>query len=583
MSAAASLRVDGWYNLVSGLGSDAIDRIVSHVFARGSTLSVEQCLALYHGDDLAARICDELPLSCMRQPLQVSVDDDPDGEKASDILNELRRLGAQERIAEAAIWARVTGGGALLLGVDDGRKASEPLEPKRLRRVLYLEALDRGMLTASTWYDDKADDVAKIGTPSIYRLYRATSGGRARETVDVHESRLIFFPGALTSPMERARNSGWDHSVLQRVYPILQQANHNWQSVSRLLANSAQTVMAIQNLRELISAGKKAVLQERLELTEQARQMGILPIDAEKERFEYHSSSLGGVTDITDQTWKRLAAAAHMPVTVLMGVSPAGLNATGESDIRLWYDVVRSTQIHDLKPRIERLLDLLWLAKEGPGQGKIPEHYELEFGPLWQMSPEQSAALRDQVSQTDERYFSIGALTPEQIRQSRWRAEGWSMETTIEDAAAGELEAADDAAFLERLAGKRKDPALPAPAIDVEGQPVVEPAVSPEAKDPTQALNGAQVTGLLAIVVAVAEGQIPRESGVAMIAASFPLSPEEAEAIMGTTGTPEFEPKKPPVPQPFGNPPPPVDSPDEKTKPDPVQPPPKEDDEKEAS
>jgi len=55
------------------------------------------------------------------------------------------------------------------------------------------------------------------------------------------------------------------------------------------------------------------------------------------------------------------------------------------------------------------------------------------------------------------------------------------------------------------------------------------------------ALNGAQVMALQGIVQSVVLGQLPRASGVEMIAAAFPLSLEQAEKIMGTAGA-SFEP-----------------------------------------
>jgi HK97 family phage portal protein len=63
------------------------------------------------------------------------------------------------------------------------------------------------------------------------------------------------------------------------------------------------------------------------------------------------------------------------------------------------------------------------------------------------------------------------------------------------------------------------------------------------------ALNGAQVTALKEIVQAVAAGQLPRESGVAIIIAAFPITPEQAEEIMGEVGR-GFTPEPPPSQQP---------------------------------
>lgn len=50
------------------------------------------------------------------------------------------------------------------------------------------------------------------------------------------------------------------------------------------------------------------------------------------------------------------------------------------------------------------------------------------------------------------------------------------------------------------------------------------------------ALNGAQVQAAGDIVTGVAEGRLPRASGVAMLIRFFNLTEQDAEAIMGPVG-----------------------------------------------
>lgn len=64
------------------------------------------------------------------------------------------------------------------------------------------------------------------------------------------------------------------------------------------------------------------------------------------------------------------------------------------------------------------------------------------------------------------------------------------------------------------------------------------------------ALNGAQVASLLEIVRAVANGEIPRDAGVAIIKRSFNVTDGDANALMGSTGN-GFKPAQPePAPAP---------------------------------
>jgi hypothetical protein len=83
---------------------------------------------------------------------------------------------------------------------------------------------------------------------------------------------------------------------------------------------------------------------------------------------------------------------------------------------------------------------------------------------------------------------------------------------------------------------------------------VTEVVTAPEeAKDPGAALNGAQVTSLREIVLDVANGALPRATGIGLILAAFPLTPEQAEDIMGEVGDGFVA--AAPKPSPFGGPP----------------------------
>ncbi len=85
-------------------------------------------------------------------------------------------------------------------------------------------------------------------------------------------------------------------------------------------------------------------------------------------------------------------------------------------------------------------------------------------------------------------------------------------------------------------------PAAADPVV-VDGQPKPKSGLQAQKKieanqitDPTLSLNGAQVTALLDLMNRVAQGLLPRESGVELITAAFSLDRAMADRIMGTIG-----------------------------------------------
>ena len=102
------------------------------------------------------------------------------------------------------------------------------------------------------------------------------------------------------------------------------------------------------------------------------------------------------------------AGAADIPVTRLLGQSPAGLSATGESDVRNYYDMIAARQELDLRPQLERL-DRLICPSEGIDEGAL----SFAFRPLSQLDEPAKAALALSRAQATQVYAGLGL----------WRAE----------------------------------------------------------------------------------------------------------------------------------------------------------------
>lgn len=497
---ALKARFDSWANAMTGLAT-ARDKTTYTLPSLGPILTPVTLEALYHDDDIAARIVSTLPDECFREGFTVVskgaakiVNDyleqapgDFAGarrtarksmsetlqERADELQADLDRLGTREKYRESMTWGRLYGLGAMLIGVDDGLPTWEPIDWGNVRGVDYLTVLDKRDLTPWRWYADpqqpKFSDVAiylmqpvgvYVGAP--YDIFNTS------QILLVHESRMIRFGGELTSKRLRLSNQGADYSVLQKAFRALQLTNDNWQSVAALLSDASQGVITIKGLINMI-AQQPDVMQTRFQFMDMARSVfRSIVLDADGEKFERVSSQLEGLAPILEQTWLRLASAARMPLTKLMGRSPAGLNATGESDTRGWYDDVRATQEQSAKPQLERLLRLLATAKGWDA----PEDWSVVFAPLWQMTEKEKAEINFAQAQADQINIVNGVATATEIALSRFGGGKLSLDTKIDTqsrkrAMALELEQLEtEAANAVEMA---KDPA-PTPGVAAEAR-----------------------------------------------------------------------------------------------------------------
>ena len=107
-----------------------------------------------------------------------------------------------------------------------------------------------------------------------------------------------------------------------------------------------------------------------------------------------------------------VAGAADIPATRLLGASPKGMNATGHSDIRNYYDMVSSKQEIEDRPALAMLDEVLIRH----ATGSRPANVGYSFLPLWQMTEAETAAIRLQEAQTDDIYATLGITPPSALR-----------------------------------------------------------------------------------------------------------------------------------------------------------------------
>ena len=126
--------------------------------------------------------------------------------------------------------------------------------------------------------------------------------------------------------------------------------------------------------------------------------------------FENHAYSFGGLSEIYEQFMMDMAGAAEIPATKLFGRSPQGMNATGESDLRNYYDMIASLQERQLRPALEKLLPVMAISC----WGFVPEDLEFVFEPASTVSPAERAELAERLTSPVVEAFAAGLLTREQ-------------------------------------------------------------------------------------------------------------------------------------------------------------------------
>lgn len=514
---ALAARMDGWQNALTGIGDVLVDKRMSTVFGGADLISNEYAEALWRGDDLACRIVETWPNEMLRQGYEITIQDakssdatesleeaeergdalgwakrrrarfdaaDKSADLAERATARLEELGADEAFHTALCYRRAYGGGAILIGANDGQKdLSRPLVPERVTSVDFLTVLEPRELTPQYYYADPR--APKFGQVAIWQMQTVAPGSPRPEDSKafgvtlayVHETRLIQFRGPKVSRRPQMEVSpGWGDSVFTRVNRVLSDFNTSWASASILVQDFAQAVFKIKGLAEAMGMDKDDLLKIRMRAVELSRSTArAVLIDAEEE-FKREQTPVSGLPELLEKFWARLASAADMPLTLLAGQSPGGLNATGESDIRFFYDRVASAQTRDLLPALKRLVCLVFQSLGGE-----PDQWGIEFRPLWQPTEKEQAEARFLQAQIDEKMILADVYSAGECARARFGGKKYSFETPIDFYQRERLEVAapppvqkdgedpDDAPDAEMMLAEAKATALSNPAAPGAG------------------------------------------------------------------------------------------------------------------
>ena len=325
MGQVFSMVRDGLVSLASRMGTER-DKAAS-VFYTQPILTDEQIISAYRGSWLPRKIVDIPALDSCRKWRNWQAAND----QIELIDAEERRLNLRGRLLEASTKARLFGGAALFIGSEDADPAL-PLEMERIGKggLKHLTVLTRRQLAAG---DIESDPTSEwYGTPKFYTLTGANG-----IQVTIHPSRLVIFKGAMAPNEEFGGmgNQAWGESVLAATFDAIKNADSSAANIASLVFEAKIDIIKVPQFSANIGnqAYEDAVLR-RYSLANTIKGVnGTLILDAEED-YDSKSASLSGLTDILMAFLQIVAGAADIPVTRLLGQSPAGMNATGTADMK---------------------------------------------------------------------------------------------------------------------------------------------------------------------------------------------------------------------------------------------------------
>lgn len=327
-----------------------------------------------------------------------------DAARLNEAAEALDVRGAFQRMAE---YCGYFGGGMIWLDLGKTREElAKPISlspafiaPGSLKRLVPVEPYNCAPLDY-----ESADPLDKWYFRP--RLWYVTGVG------PVHASHFLRFVPAEPPLLLRPSYNFFGVPQVQVALDYLRHFTGTRESAARLLRKFSLTVLKTDMDAVLYGSDDSGVRARLQHLADHRDNDGIYAISNEDEEIVQLNTPLTGVTEIVRQALELLACVWRIPVVKFLGISPGGFNATGESDLRSFYDHVESQRAKIFGHNFETLTRLLCLST----LGREARDIGWEWPSLWTMTRRERAEIAKIEADTAAVYFNIGALAPEEIR-----------------------------------------------------------------------------------------------------------------------------------------------------------------------
>lgn len=342
-----------------------------------------------------------------RKGIEFTSKQDDDDERIAQIEKEFKRLGVMKVISRAAAHDSFFGSAHIFLDIK-GHDIASPL-------VVSNKTIEKGSLKRIT-------TVEPIwATPSAYNSNDPTRPDFFKPTEwfmlgkRIHASRLCtVVTRELPDILKPAFNFG-GMSLSQLAEPYVDNWLRTRQSVSDLINNFSITVLATsmdQVLQDDEEAGLNLINRATL-FTKLRSNKGLMLVDKEREEIVQVNTPLSGLHELQAQSQEHMCSVSRIPTIILTGISPSGLNASSDGEIRVFYDWIAAQQEAYWREPMETILSIVQLSLFG----EIDPDIDFRFVPLYQMTETEEADIRFKNAQTAGVEIDHGVIDPQEERE----------------------------------------------------------------------------------------------------------------------------------------------------------------------
>lgn len=333
--------------------------------------------------------------------------DDDKTERMGKIESEMTRLKVRELFGECAKqdgWM-----GRCQLFIDMGEQAGHTLEIGLFmdKSVMFGKLRKFKLIEAMYTYPNSYS----ASNPMADDYYNPTTWFVMGQKV--HSSRLLTFVSRPVPDMLKPAYNFGGISMSQLARPYVENWLKTRTSVNKLLSNFSTSGLKT-NMGNVLAGDDGEDLLARAQMyTEIRDNQDLMIIDHETEDFFQFNVPLTTIDKLQAQAQEHMASVSSMPLPILLGITPAGLNASSDGDVRIFHEHVADMQNVVFRDNLIKVIHLIQLSKFG----EIDPEIDFDFVPLWEQDETELAANRKSDAEASAILVEMGAILPEEVRK----------------------------------------------------------------------------------------------------------------------------------------------------------------------
>jgi len=343
---------------------------------------------------------------------------DADKSEAIKKLDEaLRKFKVRDHFRTMALYDGLYGRGQMYIDVKTPRGIPANADPDELKTLLVRASakITKGSLIGfkcvePVWTYPSRYNSDNPLAPDFYRPMAWLVMGK-----EIHATRLVTFVSRPVPDLLKASFNFGGLPMSQLVEPYVDNWLRTRDSVSDVV-HSFSLSGILTDLGTLLQGGDGGAEQMALRaqvFTENRDNRGLMLLDKGTEEYFQHDTPLGSLDKLQAQAQEQQAAIPGIPLVKLLGITPSGLNASSDGEVRMFYDGIHAAQESKWRDPLQAVIEIVQLSEFG----EVDKEITFDFEPLWEADQTELATVRKTDAETDAVLIGAGVITQDEGRE----------------------------------------------------------------------------------------------------------------------------------------------------------------------